>query len=175
MIYVLLAMSTRAEFFLESCFDLFWHQDLGMSYPGELRSMRFCMWSLNKFGSISSLFGWKNGCREFNHLKLIVLVQLNTWDLLCYRYKAKYVLKHCAGTEEVGEPGQILSHADNVLPGLWGLRTVMLHVVTSVVVCSHVSPASVAPQLSPTGLIVAAARRFSCNQCQSPYLLRKPL
>ena len=61
------------------------------------------------------------------------------------------MLKHCAGTEEVGEPGQILSHADNVLPGLCGLRTVTLDVVTSVVVCSHVSPASVAPQLSPTG------------------------
>ena len=25
---------------------------------------------------------------------------------MCYQYEAKYVLKHCPGTQEVGEPSQ---------------------------------------------------------------------
>ena len=25
---------------------------------------------------------------------------------MCYQYKAKYVLIHCAGTQEIGEPSQ---------------------------------------------------------------------
>ena len=92
------------------------------------------------------------------------------WSLFLCEYH-NVNLNTTTTTAAGADRGHQMSHADNVLPGLWGLRTVTLHVVTSVVVCSHVNPASVAPQLSPTGLIVAAARRFSCNQCQSPYLL----
>ena len=54
----------------------------------------------------SSHFCWKNGFREWNFPKSIVLVQLNARILMCYQYESKYVLKKFTGTQEVGPPRQ---------------------------------------------------------------------
>ena len=77
-----------------------------LCYQQKHMSERAHVFRMDGIPRTSSHFCWKNGFREWNFPKSIVLVQLNARILMCYQYESKYVLKKFTGTQEVGPPRQ---------------------------------------------------------------------
>ena len=102
----LLSPVTRSEVIFKKSSNLYDHLNLGVCYPQERKSERAHVFRMDGIPRTSSHFCWKNGFREWNFPKSIVLVQLNARILMCYQYESKYVLKKFTGTQEVGPPRQ---------------------------------------------------------------------
>ena len=96
----------RSEVIFKKSSNLYDHLNLGVCYPQERKSERAHVLRMDGIPRTSSHFCWKNGFREWNFPKSIVLVQLNARILMCYQYESKYVLKKFTGTQEVGPPRQ---------------------------------------------------------------------